>query len=1689
MFEQMCNKPERLNLVEKAVVNNRYIIHDILGKGGQGTVYLVSDRLENDNLKALKTLSKSTLNSLLRYEFEAVKRMEHLHLVKVFDLGKVFQVEGRDGPLLDTMFFTSEFVNGSASNQWIKTIAEPGIGRVAAAVRIVSAVASALDLVHRYGLLHRDIKPSNILVGDEGHTVRLIDFGLAVDGKVSDGLKAGTIGYTAEEALHGFPEERSDIYSLGITLIELLTDKKPRAFFPPYPNNVLHSVVKATDSDLLNAIIERMTSQKAERRFFCAGDVSKALSLIINIGATQQYSLSDIICETYSTSDKGGRVTKARSIRLSGRLKETEKLLSIFEDRPNNSVQTLAISGPPGVGKSRFFKTAVVTAQIRAAEKGNTPPELICGSLRSILTSLVRASGETCKLLQCWIEGRIDSLPNRECTNEVSLITEIAEVFWKLNYPAIILIEDNNPHIALAVLHLLRRMSRVLGPSVTVAVEIRGMVPKTVTSVDVDIPILEIPPLSIEEECDMVTQILGRPAAVEFQKKIHRMSGGIPLAVEAILLALLDTRPNGKFEETDLDKLLFQTDPLDAAIKSFLEGLDPLAKNTIEFLAVIGEQVSLESLTSTFHIQNEAILVEYLRTLEKQGWVDIDNGSISLKTFSAKRLTTMISSRRLRELHQKAIILLDKTGTAAPWKIADHAYAAEDWERAKTAAKDAYIVLIAAGDLTGGAIYLSRAISLKAFSTEEEGRLRVLLARLYRQTGEYRLAIDTVSVALETASNNNDSAYLEQALSLRLLGETSSAVEILKVLKESNNHDVKGAALSTIARIELERGHLESARKLVEQISFEQLSSEVYCEISASVGLVFLSSGNDDRALFIFAQGIEKASSRYDYKSLARFNGLMGMQRHRTSNFIEAAAFYSEAVKFAKKAGDRHGAATHILNLAAALTELGRFSESLEAYREGLSQIRLFGRPGELSLAGANYAELLFRLGDLAGAETVSRLALEDARCSNSQFSGTILCVRGDILVALNRYDEARLLFEEAEARSGVEKSDLSSDSARLHLAELAIDIGDFENATHYLNKISLSAHNKNASLQLEYQRLLLKLTTKSNGDIALTLKDLLRLLPTDQAYYRDEHLKAFVEVARAAFATGQKAESCRAATAASIITSSMQKKIPSLYQKADAPYLREMNMIINKETSSHLFESSYGWEHLARINTRLNSEFRVGRLLEMIMDAALDITHAERGFLLIASPKGELKIRCARNMDKESLSLEEAGFSRGAALRAFEMKEPLLTTDARDDDRFNEMISVVRFNLRYIAAIPLLVDGKAQGTIYLDSKQPGRFDETRLALLEALADQAAIALTNARLRLELDRRQARIERLNRDLAGKLERREGELEEVKEQLEKRTTELINRYKYDEIVAHSKPMVELFRLLDRIVAADFPVIIGGESGTGKELVARAIHFNSARKKKSFVAENCAAIPESLMESVFFGHAKGAFTGAVVDSRGLFVEADGGTLFLDEIADLPLSIQAKLLRVLQNHEVRPVGGTKTRTVNVRILAATNSDLKAHVKEGSFREDLYYRLNVIEITLPPLRKRKEDILLLAEHFIAKHSSQKKLITKAAAEILIDYSWPGNVRQLENEIIRSVVLSEKEIGPEHLSQDIVTQLEEMSVAETNLDINLQVDRLKKRLLTAALRDAKGNQTAAATMLGISRFGLQKMMRRLNLK
>jgi DNA-binding NtrC family response regulator len=314
-------------------------------------------------------------------------------------------------------------------------------------------------------------------------------------------------------------------------------------------------------------------------------------------------------------------------------------------------------------------------------------------------------------------------------------------------------------------------------------------------------------------------------------------------------------------------------------------------------------------------------------------------------------------------------------------------------------------------------------------------------------------------------------------------------------------------------------------------------------------------------------------------------------------------------------------------------------------------------------------------------------------------------------------------------------------------------------------------------------------------------------------------------------------------------------------------------------------------------------------------------------------------------------------------------------------------------------------------------------------------------------------------------------------------------ELRQTYRSSEIIGNSEPMQKVFDIVGKVAATNSSVLVLGETGTGKELVARAIHTGGPRSEKPFLAVNCGALPESLLESELFGHVKGSFTGAVSDKRGLLRSVEGGTLFLDEVGDMPLPLQVKLLRALQEHEVTPVGASGAQRFDARVIAATHRDLEAEVAAGRFREDLYYRLNVVEIRVPPLRERRDDIPLLIKHFIGRSSRTQnataKAVAKQAMSALVNYDWPGNVRELENAVERAFILSGDEIDLGWLPAKIRDSFDGSYEIRDLEGFRLPLDEMERRYVMEILRASDGDKAKAANVLGVDLSTLYRKLKR----
>jgi transcriptional regulator with GAF, ATPase, and Fis domain len=512
------------------------------------------------------------------------------------------------------------------------------------------------------------------------------------------------------------------------------------------------------------------------------------------------------------------------------------------------------------------------------------------------------------------------------------------------------------------------------------------------------------------------------------------------------------------------------------------------------------------------------------------------------------------------------------------------------------------------------------------------------------------------------------------------------------------------------------------------------------------------------------------------------------------------------------------------------------------------------------------------------------------------------------------------------------------------------------------------------------------------------------------------------------------------------------------LLQPREAVYLQPEKILRDMPASSSLARNLNALLKISRVVHAIRD---LEELQAQLLDLIFEIAPAGRGAILLSERDGDA-FSSLYGRTRQPGQGQAVYVSRTVARQVMEEKVAILGGDVAGNDNLRQVESLAVSQALSLLCVPLIVFDHVIGCIYLDSTNPTkRFDEEHLQLVTAIAGISAVALDNAR----------------------------RLQWLEQENERLTMEISE----DRSLIGSGPrMKEIYQFLARAAPTESTVLVEGESGTGKELAARALHRNSPRAGKPFMAINCAAIPETLLESDLFGYERGAFTGATTQKKGRLEIADGGVVFLDEIGELAPSLQVKLLRVLQEREFERVGGTYPIKVDIRLIAATNRDLHEAVLAGQFRKDLYYRLAVVRMTMPPLRDRREDVPMLTSHFVEKYAKrckvQAKPVSREAMSILSTYDWPGNVRELENAIERALVLGISDtLLPEDLPESLLEHPSAPEITEGNY--HASVKEIKKQLILDAVEQTRGNLVEAASLLGLHPNYLHRLIRNLGLR
>ena len=932
-------------------------------------------------------------------------------------------------------------------------------------------------------------------------------------------------------------------------------------------------------------------------------------------------------------------------------------------------------------------------------------------------------------------------------------------------------------------------------------------------------------------------------------------------------------------------------------------------------------------------------------------------------------------------------------------------------------------------------------------------------ARFFLERGRY----NDVKAALEALGDDDRVEAGIARARLRLgLGDTAGAASLLQALSERDDATERERSFVALylARTQISLNDYPRALSLLEPLldGDPLLSSEAL----SFRGLALSMSGKHDEA----RTTLELALSRATEVGADRLEAIaltsLGFVAQRCDRIEEAGEIYLRAVSAAERASDAGALATIQLNLAGLLKIRGDIAGAIEHFEAAVDMGRRAGRRSSALQALLNLANADLFLGRLARARTAidtleeQRAELNTVMCAQLLGLTAELQLRdGNIDAAVEKFDACARAFEElgrgvdaAEARlegvlvavraprpdlmklrSWLSRSEADLAGASVHRslfllasARLKDLLGDELGARANLDD-SLAAARACAQKDWVWRALEARAELEeAGGQPLLARRD------------REEALAVLEEIGarlprdlREVYWNDTRRRTLRASVPAAIGVAATEF-LPFASLK-NAPLPPRSNSSLHAGTSASISQLSstpleQRLSRILEITSRLAGELDLARLTERVTDYALELSRAEHGFVLLKQSSGALTVYTQRSRGADDAHAE---FSRSIAESVVKSGEPVLTLNAQSDARMQNFASVHQMMLESVVCVPILAPhGEVIGALYLETRlRSGSHFERELPTLRAFADQVAIALENARLINENKQRadalattNAALEDAQERLRELLDGRTEQLKRTRQKLRDARETLYGHFGYQGLVGTSEAMRRVYAIIDRVRDTDVPVLITGESGTGKEVVARAIHAASARSKARTLGVNCGAIPENLLESELFGHVKGAFTGADRERKGLFRDCQGGTILLDEIGETPLKMQAGLLRVLQERRVRPVGGNREEEIDVRMLFATNRDLEQMVAAGKFREDLYYRIHVVEIRVPALRERVEDIPQLVDHFLglfaARYKRDKNGLTKEAMQRLSQYSWPGNVRQLENVLLNAWVLSE---------------------------------------------------------------------------
>lgn len=1634
-----------------------------LGAGELGKVYLARDPLRHTEI-ALKQVQGAHDNekraAFLKSEYGILAKLRHPNLVRVYDLGLE---EGN-------LYFTSEYINGVEIGQAVSTLS------LEQKLELIAQLCRALEYIHSRGIIHGDIKPSNILITQKSgrRTLKLLDFGLARHFKTHPCQPGGgTRAYMAPEVLRGRITPQSDLYALGVVLDELIPTKRPSP---------------------LDELVQKLMSPQLENRFSRANTVIRALNRCVSANFSMETIES---LESYLYSPE-----------LIGRRESYDQLWQAVSDSVPRFVM---LSGEFGIGKTRLIDEIKTAAQLQNI------PVITADSLPSLLQQL-----------------RLPAFPELADADESESFQQMVQLInstlAKEKY--LFHITDLNQLSLTEIKFLKFWVRQALEGSCPICWigELRGPGLAALQ----DIPAVETLVLLPFTRAEVATYLEHITAQETIDRKfisaIHQLSAGVPAALTAILKQLIAQQEKPDQLQLDLAALsqIKQVPDISDALRQHYDTLTANEQKLLTFMALWQSPVDFAASKQLLG-WDESKLFDAAAALLKNRMITQGQESFELiRPLWRKSLSEQISANSRRHWHSKIAQYIEpsvhKRQTWLLPALAQHYLESGDRE------KGPHYAFLAAQCLQRQ-FFNEQALHYYKQGIERAGgnffdeKIYTEMARLYERLGRFKQAHHLYQEIAEhlrdTAPEQSLQAEIHQALASQKQGNWKDALKAYEQLLHHSSQQLSSKQAMEIysltAMIQARQGQLDAAWSTIQKgLKLTEHRQHRGSAVSFNTAaLICYYRGQYEQAITYYQRSLKSYEAQKSEAGIANVYNNLGMVYQQEHNANAALEYYQRALRIAKKRGNLPFQATLFANQATVYQERGEYASALTDYRRSEAIHRSMEMREEHCGDCINLANIYTIFGAAHEASSYIEQAQQNLEQEESStYRGYLLSIQGD-LALLNR-DGHQAIRHYQDAQRCFEKTTAVREQRLMRLNQLRVLLleGKLQSAEKIFKELLPPSAEEDSESALLYDLLAARLNIQKNEDLEETEHTLtkitrfLRTYPAPELAW-DTH-DALHELA---LKIGDLTKAHGHRLTAQDIIMNLARNVPEEFQNEYLQHpLRQQVTADGTHTikaaskeiamSEHTNHHSLKMTRLLEINRKLNSEWSLDKLLELIMDSAIELSGAKRGFLIL-SLSGRLRhfdwkqVRTARHFERANIEEDEIELSSSVVNQALNRQAVLLTSNAQDDTRFSKYQSVHRLELNSILVVPLIWESNVIGALYLDNASiSDAFTDDDIPLVEMFAEFAVLALRNSKSfeRLQITRRDAI--RQSKALQKTVTQQNVEILQIQEQLRRTQQELPTRYNYENIIGRSKAMQDVFRVLDKVTDTNIPVIIYGESGTGKELIAKALHFNSSRKDKHFVSENCSAIPEHLLESELFGHVKGAFTGAEHKKEGLFQYADHGTLLLDEIGDMPVKLQPKLLRVLQENQIRPIGDRKTIPIDVRIIAASHRDLKLLVQQGRFRQDLFYRINGLIVRIPALRERHDDIPLLVEHFLAQYSSDSEpvRISAEAMKCLMQYSWPGNVRELEHSIRNAILFAESgEITTETLAfkEELFHEGTPLLMSRKTVDFEVpaaqQLEQLtdERERLLEALRLTHNHKTKAAQMLGVTRKTLYNWLER----